>query len=71
MDELDPARVIVVEAIATLENAIEALMPAQAPGSTRDDIRQGADRMRSVAQRLIQHAHAAEAHLERLNQDDG
>ena len=70
MDDLDPARVIVVESIAALENAIEALMPAQAPGSSRDEFRQGADHMRATAQRLIQRAQAIEAILERLNQDD-
>lgn len=70
MDELDPARVIVVEAIATLENVIEALMPAQAPGSTRDDIRQGTDQIRSVAERLIQHAQAVEAVIGQPDLDD-
>lgn len=70
MDELDPARVIVVEAIATLENAIEVLMPAQAPGSSRDKIRQGTDRLRAVAQRLIQNAQAVEAVLDQPDRDD-
>ena len=70
MDKLDPARVIIVEAIATLENAIEALMPAQAPTSTQDDIRRGADQMRVITARLIQHAQAVAAILARLDQDD-
>lgn len=70
MDDLDPARVIVVDAIATLENAIEALMPAQAPRSMYADVRQGADQIRSVAERLIQYAEAVEAILERLEPDD-
>jgi hypothetical protein len=70
MDDLDHARVIVVEAIATLENAVEALMPAQAPGSSRDEIHQGIDQMRSVAERLIQHAQAVEAVMDQRDRDD-
>lgn len=70
MDDLDPARVIVVEAIAALENAVEALMPAQAPESMRDEIRQGTDRLRAVAQRLLPHAQAVEAVLDQLDRDD-
>lgn len=70
MDELDPARVIIVEAIATLENAVEALIPAQAPTSTQDDIRQGADQMRVITDRLIQNAQAVEAVLDQLDHDD-
>ena len=70
MDKLDSDRVIIVEAITTLENAIEALMPAQAPGSTRDDIRQGADQLRTIAEHLLQHAQAVEAALEQLDHDD-
>ena len=71
MDKLDPTRVIVVDAIATLENVIEALMPAQAPGSTRSDVRQGADQLRAAVEQLIQHAEAVESALERLDQNGG
>jgi len=41
MTNLDPARVLIVDAISTLEQAIEELMPAQAPGSSEDDIKAG------------------------------
>lgn len=61
---------IFVEAIATLETAIEALMPAQAPGSTQSDARQGADHISTIAELLIQHAEAVESVLERLDQYD-
>lgn len=71
MDVLDPARVIVVKAIAILENAIEALMSRQAPGSTQPYVRQAADQMRTIARRLIQQAQAIEAALEGLEQGDG
>lgn len=71
MDQLDPTRVIIVESIATLENAIERLMPAQAPRSTHSDVRQGADQLRAVVKQLIQHAEAVESALERPDQNDG
>lgn len=70
MDDFDPARVIMVEAIATMENAIEALIPAQAPGSTRGDIRQGTDRLCAVAKRLLEHAQAVEPVLGHSDRDD-
>lgn len=70
MDKLDSARVIIVEAIATLENAIEALMPAQAPGSTQPDVGQAAEQIRTIGEHLLQHAQAVEAALEQLDHDD-
>lgn len=70
MDKLDPARVIMVEAIATMENAIETLMPAQAPGSTPDDIRHGTVQIRAVAEHLIRHAQAVEDVLGQPDRDD-
>lgn len=58
MDKLDSAREIIVEVIAALEDAIEALMPAQAPGSEHGDISESSELVRSLSNRLIQHAHA-------------
>lgn len=56
MDELDPAREIVVEAIATLEHAIEDLMIGQAPRSSRADIVEASVSLRKVTEALRCHA---------------
>ena len=41
MDELDPIRELVVEAIAELERALDDGLPAQAPMSGRQEITTG------------------------------
>lgn len=69
MDKLDSAREIIVEAIATLENAIESLMPAQAPRSTDVDISVGAQKLRSVARALFEHADRVEQALNDAEND--
>ena len=69
MDKLDPAREIVVEAIETLENAIEGLMPAPAPRSTRDDITGGVHELRLIALAMVEHADRVENALNGGNQD--
>jgi len=56
MDELDPAREIVVEAIATLEHAIEDLMTGQAPRSSKADIAEASVSLRRVGEALRCHA---------------
>ena len=61
MDELDPARVLVVEAIAMLEDAIEELMPAQAPSSTEAEIRTGARTLRQSSVSLMDVANQIES----------
>lgn len=56
MDELDPAREIIVEAIATLEHAIEDMMSGQAPRSSKAEIVEASTSLRSVSQVLRDHA---------------
>lgn len=56
MDELDPAREIVFEAIATLEQAIEDLMTGQAPRSSKGDIAEASASLRKVGEALRCHA---------------
>ena len=56
MDELDPARVIIVEAIATLEHGIEDLMPGQAPRSSAVKILEAAVALRKLSEALRGHA---------------
>ena len=56
MDELDPAREIIVETIATLEHAIEDLMSGQAPRSSRADIAEASASLRKVSEALRCHA---------------
>ncbi|WOR15295.1 hypothetical protein RYZ27_01275 [Hyphomonas sp. FCG-A18] len=70
MDRLDSAREIVVEVIAGLEDAIEALMSAQAPGSTHRDISESSELIRSLSNSLIQHAQAIENILKQTIRDD-
>lgn len=60
MEELDPARVLFVEAIALLEDAIEELMPAQAPGSTEAEIRAGVRTLLKISGSLIEFADRVE-----------
>ena len=67
MDELDPARVLVVEAIAMLEDAIEELIPAQAPSSTEAEIRAGVRTLRQIRVSLIDVADRIEASVLRSN----
>ncbi|MFN3214854.1 MAG: hypothetical protein ACE37M_17265 [Henriciella sp.] len=67
MDELDPARVLFVEAIAMLEDAIEKLMPAQAPRSTEAEIRTGVRTLRQSSVSLIDVADRIEASVLRSN----
>ncbi|MCR9224367.1 MAG: hypothetical protein NXH70_09870 [Hyphomonas sp.] len=56
MDELDPAREIIVEAITTLEDAIEDLMTGQAPRSSKADIVGASASLRKTAEVLRGHA---------------
>ncbi|MEL7482425.1 MAG: hypothetical protein AAGJ29_12795 [Pseudomonadota bacterium] len=63
MDELDPARVIVVETIATLEDVIEELMPAQAPCSKEAEIRIGIQTLRQTCASLAKFADRIESSL--------
>lgn len=68
MDKLDPAREIVVEAIGTLEDAIESLMPVQAPRSTSADIAAGVRELRLIALKIVEHANRVERALNDTNQ---
>ena len=56
MDELDPIRELVVEAMAELEQALIDGLPAQAPKSGRLEIKRGLaalkDRIENAARRL-------------------
>lgn len=70
MDRLDSAREIVVEVIAGLEDAIETLMPAQAPGSTHSDIRESSELIQSFSNRLTLHAQAIENIIKQTIRDD-
>jgi hypothetical protein len=64
MDRLEPARALIVDVIATLEDATEALMPGQAPNSSADEIFAGIAVLRAVAETLIKHADQLEASVE-------
>ena len=52
MDELDSAREIIVDAIATLEHAIEGLMRGQAPRSSQVNILEAASTLRKAGEAL-------------------
>lgn len=56
MDKLDPAREIIVDAIAKLELAIEDLMAGQAPRSSRAEIVEASASIRKVGEVLRSHA---------------
>lgn len=56
MDELDPAREIIVEAIATLEHGIEDLMPGQAPRSSKADIVEASASLKKTGEAIREHA---------------
>jgi hypothetical protein len=56
MDELDPAREIIVEAITTLEDAIEDLMTGQAPRSSKADIAEASASLRKLGEALCGYA---------------
>jgi len=62
MDQLDPVRILVVEAITMLEDAIDPLIPAQAPGSTAGDIAVAVEHLRTTeanGRRLVRRIEAA------------
>lgn len=63
MDKLDPARTVVAEAIGALENAIEALMPAQAPMSTEAEISYDVETLRNPCAALIDVANQIESRM--------
>ncbi|MEC7290890.1 MAG: hypothetical protein VXW22_12450 [Pseudomonadota bacterium] len=63
MDNLDPTREMVVEAIGTLEDAIESVMPAQAPRSTSTDITAEVRELRLIALKIAEHADQVESAL--------
>lgn len=56
MDKLDPARILIVEAIGMLENAIEPLMPGQAPASTVEELSRATEHLKTTVERLRLHA---------------
>ena len=56
MDGLDPARALIVDVIATLEDATEALMPGQAPSSSAEEIVASLTVLREVADTLNDYA---------------
>lgn len=64
MDRLDPARSLIVDVIATLEDATEALMPGQAPKSSADEVVAGITVLRAVAETLNEHADQLAATVE-------
>ena len=66
MDKLDPARVIIVEAIATLENGIEELMPGQAPLSSKADIVEASTALRKLGEALREHAERIDKALKQV-----
>lgn len=61
MDELDPARIQIVQALISLGDAIEAAMPGQAPRSTRDEIL-------DAIQATKTHLHTAVAYLDKAEE---
>ncbi|MEL6363147.1 MAG: hypothetical protein AAFR21_18945 [Pseudomonadota bacterium] len=61
MDEMDPARVLFVEAIALLEDTIEKLMPAQAPRSTEAEIKTGVRTLRQTCVSIAKFADRIES----------
>ena len=56
MDELDPAREIIVQAIATLEDAIGDLMAGQAPRSSRTDVAGASASLKKTGEVIREHA---------------
>lgn len=63
MDELDPVREIIVEAIATLEHGIEDLMLGQAPRSSAAEILEAAVALRRLSEALRGHAERIDSSL--------
>lgn len=60
MDRLDPARALIVEVIATFEDATEALMPGQAPSSSEDEIVATLTLLHAIAGTLLKYAEQLE-----------
>jgi hypothetical protein len=48
MSKIDQAREMIVEAISSLEDTIEELIPAQAPGSTQADLQRSLASLKST-----------------------
>jgi len=60
MDELDPIRELVVEAIAELERALDDGLPAQAPMSGRQEITTGLAALNGRIEKAVLRLEAAE-----------
>ena len=63
MADLDPARILIVKAIATMENAIEALIIAQAPQSKKAEIEIGIHTLKQTSARLLETTRRIEVEL--------
>ena len=70
MDDLDPAREHVVQAIACMEDAISEALPAQAPASGRDEIADGIAAARRKLEEALRWLARAEDALRRTDLDD-
>ena len=66
MEELDPIRELVVEAMAELEQALVDGLPAQAPGSGRLDIEEGMIALRTRITRACLKIDIAKMLLEKM-----
>ena len=66
MDYLDEAKVRVVDAMKALEDALTEGLPAQAPRSDADEVRQGILQMKRRIQEASERLSDAEAALKRL-----
>lgn len=66
MDELDPIRELVVEAMAELEQALVDGLAAQAPGSVKLDIEGGMIALRTRITRACLKIDVAEMLLEKM-----
>lgn len=60
MPDLEPARIAIVEALGCLEDAHIAVMPGQAPRSTRDDIEDAIASARPLIAEAFAHLDKAE-----------
>jgi len=66
MDELDPVRELVVEAMAELEQALIDGLPAQAPKSDCDDVCVGLSTFKSRIRAALRKADLAEYQLKKF-----
>lgn len=67
MNDLDPARIEIVLALYSIEDAHSLMMPGQSPTSTQEDILEAIATTRPLILKALEHLATAETLLEDRN----